>query len=75
MFNEAKEAIKEKMATLMLAGFGLVAALAWNDAVQSLFNAYFPQGQEVLGKFTYAFLVTIVVVIISIQLQKIVKRK
>lgn len=72
--EEAKRAAREKMVTLILAGFGLVAALAWNDAIQSLFKALFPQNQEIIGKFVYAFLVTIIVVIISLQLQKISKK-
>lgn len=71
--EKAKRETREKMTTLIAAGFGLVAALAWNDAIQTLFNAIFPKSQEIIGKFLYAFLVTIIVVIISLQLQKISK--
>lgn len=71
--KKTKDATKEKMVTLILAGFGLVAALAWNDAIQTLFNSLFPKNQEIIGKFLYAFLITIIVVIISLQLQKISK--
>lgn len=71
--EKAKRETREKMTTLIAAGFGLVAALAWNDAIQTLFNALFPKSQEIIGKFLYAFLVTIIVVIISLQLQKISK--
>jgi len=71
ILTEARKAAKEKMVTLILAGFGLVAALAWNDAIQSLFKAFFPQNQELIGKFIYAVIVTLIVVIISLQLQKI----
>ena len=73
--EKTKEAAKEKMITLILAGFGLVAALAWNDAIQTLFKSLFPTTQEIIGKFVYAFLVTLIVVIISLQLQKISKPK
>lgn len=69
--EKTKKAAKEKMATLILAGFGLVAALAWNDAIQTFFNFLFPKSQEIIGKFVYALLVTFIVVIISLQLQKI----
>jgi len=74
ILSEAKKAAKEKMITLILAGFGLVAALAWNDAIQSLFKTIFPQTQELIGKFVYAVLVTFIVVIMSLQLQKISKK-
>ena len=69
----AKKAAKERIVTLILAGFGIVAALAWNDAIQTLFNFLFPKNQELIGKFIYAVFVTIIVVIISLQLQRIFK--
>ena len=74
MIEEIKKTnkeIKEKTATLMLAAFALVAALAWNDAVQTLFNIFFPENNGVIGKFIYAIIITVVVVIISRHLQKI----
>ena len=69
-----KEA-QEKMITLILAGFGLVAALAWNDAIQTLFKVLFPESEGVVGKFIYALLITITVVIITLQLKKISEKK
>ena len=39
--KETKKEVREKMLTLILAGFGLVAALAWNDAIQTLFKVFF----------------------------------
>jgi len=69
--KETKKAVKEKMFTLILAGFGLVAALAWNDAIQTLFKVLFPKSEGVIGKFVYALLVTLIVVFITLQLKKI----
>ena len=63
------------MITLVLAGFGLVAALAWNDAIQTLFSALFPKSGGVFGKFAYAMLITVIVVIISLQLKRISEKK
>jgi uncharacterized BrkB/YihY/UPF0761 family membrane protein len=74
IIKETTKMAKEKMITLILAGFGLVAALAWNDAIQTLFKAIFPQNQEIIGKFVYAIIVTFIVVIISLQLQKVSKK-
>lgn len=73
--DKTKKEIREKMATLMLAGFGLVAALAWNDAIQALFNVLFPKSGGLIGKFIYAAFITIIVVIISLQLKKISEKK
>ena len=67
-----REAILERTITLVLAGFGLVAALAWNDAIQSLVNVLFPLAKDtVIAKFFYAFLITAIVSIVSMRLNKI----
>lgn len=65
--------ILEKISTLATAGLGLVAALAWNDAIQSLFAAWFPApGGGVVAKLSYALVITILIVIITIQLGRAV---
>ncbi len=69
--NKTQKEIQEKMLTLILAGFGLVTALAWNDAIQTMFKIFFPKSEGVIGKFIYAVMVTILVVIISFQLKKL----
>jgi len=58
----------EKMATLATAGFGLVAALAWNSAIQDSFKVFFPNQESLAAKFYYAIIVTIVIVIITTKL-------
>jgi len=73
--EKTQKEVREKMITLILAGFGLVAALAWNDAIQALFNTLFPKGGGVIGKFVYAALITIIVAIISLQLKKTSEKK
>lgn len=70
-FNETTSAIQQRITTLILAGFSLVAALAWNEAIRSLFQVFFEDKGGLIGKFSYAIVVTIIVVIISIRLQKI----
>jgi hypothetical protein len=71
--EEVKKELKEKTITLILGGFGLVAALAWNEAIKSLFETFFPKKSELIliGKFIYALIVTIIVVLVSLQLRKI----
>ncbi|MDI6591820.1 MAG: DUF5654 family protein [Patescibacteria group bacterium] len=69
--EEVKKEFKEKTITLILGGFGLVAALAWNEAIETLFETLFPKKSELIGKFIYAVLVTLIVVLVSLQLRKV----
>lgn len=66
--------ILEQMAKLATAGFGLVAALAWNDAIQALFMWLLPASGEVWAKFLYAIFVTAIVVFITIRIGGIIEK-
>lgn len=55
----------EQMITMFTAAIGVMAALAWNDAVQALFNSVFPQGQGIKERFVFAILVTAIAVFIT----------
>ena len=71
------EVIKQ-MVTLATSGFGLVAALAWNNVIQDLVNnyikPYFPKGSSVLSLILYAVFITAFAVTITFQLTKIMKK-
>jgi len=60
-----KEVI-EKIAALITAAFGLVAALAWNTAIQEIFRIVFGDQSGVWAMITYAVIVTIIAVIATI---------
>lgn len=64
--------ILEHVQTLMTAGFGLVAALAWNSAIQDLFNVFFPNSGSLIAKFLYAIVVTVLVVIVTSRLGRMI---
>lgn len=65
--------ILEQIASLVTSGFGLVAALAWNEAIKAMFAAFFPQpGGNIFALFSYALIITIIIVIITIQLGRMV---
>jgi Zn-dependent protease with chaperone function len=59
---------------LAAAAFGLVAALAWNAAIQGLFEAIFGEAGDLAAKFLYAILITIVVVLATIRLGRLKER-
>lgn len=66
-----KKEIKDKIIGYMVAAFGLVAALAWNEAIRSLIDRLFPAlGSGVSLKFLYAILLTIFVVVVTVYLLK-----
>ena len=61
-----KEQIKEQTTGYVTAALGLVAGLAWNDAIKSLIEAFLPLSKTgVIAKFIYALIVTLIVVFIS----------
>lgn len=68
--------ILEKMIGLVIAGLGLVAALAWNEAIQDLFKRIeiFGVKGSLLAKFLYAVLITVIVVAITYYLSKSVEK-
>ncbi len=58
--------ILDKISALVTADFGLVAALAWNDAIKAVFKEIFG-AEDVIGPMLiYAILVTIIAVILTI---------
>lgn len=66
-----REEVLEQMRTLMAAGFGFVAALAWNEAIQTLLKAMLPRpGSSLAGKFIYAIFVTVVFAVVTARIGK-----
>lgn len=70
--------ILRQMLTLATAGFGLVAALAWNGLIQEIVNSYIkkhlPAGSGILSLLIYAVIVTVIAVFVTLQLSKAIKR-
>jgi predicted PurR-regulated permease PerM len=78
---EAGRVFLGTITTLITSAFALVAALAWNDAIQSLFKQIFPPNQEgnsgwglIASAFGYALFITIIVVIVIFYLTRLSKR-
>jgi hypothetical protein len=72
MNKNLKLEILEQLSSLITAGFGLVAALAWNDAIKELISVILPQPSMLWGKIIYALIITALVVVVTINLGKIV---
>ena len=70
MSDVGKEVIKTVI-TLVTTAFGLVAGLAWNDAIQKLIDSVMGAGDALTGLFIYAIVVTIIAVVVTIILARI----
>ncbi|MBT4257901.1 hypothetical protein HOD88_01815 [archaeon] len=65
-----KKAIIEKLSALIIAAFGLVAALAWNGAIQAIFKSLFGETGSLSAMISYAVIVTIIAVLVTIWIGK-----
>ena len=67
--------ILDKFSQLITNALGLVAALAWNEAIQQLFSQLFGEaGGALAAKFFYAVLVTLVVIFATIAVSRAAER-
>ena len=66
-----KKDIVEKLALLVTSAFGLVAALAWNGAIQEIFKRIFGEASSITAMLSYALVVTIIAVVATIWIGRI----
>ena len=69
-----KAEILDKIAALLVAAFGLVAALAWNGAIRAIFEAVFGTADNITAMLVYAVVVTVIAVLVTIWIARAVKR-
>ncbi|MGD2246316.1 MAG: DUF5654 family protein [Candidatus Aminicenantes bacterium] len=65
-----KSEVIEKLAVLITAAFGLVAALAWNGAIKAVFAKVFGEAEGLPQMLVYAVVVTLIAVLITIWIGK-----
>lgn len=63
--------VVKALAGLITAAFGLVAALAWNTAIQEIFRIIFGDQSGVFAMIFYAVVVTIIAVIATIAIGRV----
>lgn len=69
-----KKEVIEKLAALLTAAFGLVAALAWNSAIQAIFVSLFGEQSSLVAMILYAVLVTVLAVWATIKIGNVAQR-
>jgi len=73
--GEIKKEIRERTLGYITAALGLVAGLAWNEAIKSLIDYFFPLASGgVWPKFAYAILATLIAVVAGVYFVKIGRR-
>ncbi len=71
-----RKTAREKVWGYIAAALGLVAGLAWNEAIRGLIDHYFPvQRDSVWAKVWYAVIITLVVVLIMVKFEKFFKKE
>jgi uncharacterized membrane protein YidH (DUF202 family) len=60
----------QKLSALVTAAFGLVAALAWNGTIQAIFKEFYGETSTIWAMLTYAIIVTIIAVWVTISVGK-----
>ena len=67
--------VLDKFSELITTALGLVAALAWNEAIQQLFTQLLGEaGGALAAKFFYAFIVTLIVIFATISVGRATER-
>jgi len=67
------KALIQTMIALASAAFGLVAALAWNEAIKATL-AYLNLGDSLAGLYTYAVIATVLAIVVLVWLGKLAAR-
>lgn len=62
--------VREKTATYIMGGLGVVVGLAWNEAIKALIEYFIPfaGAGTLIAKFVYAILLTLIIVVATTYL-------
>lgn len=72
--NGLRAEFLKTMVQLATAAFGLVAALAWNGAIQGFIERFVASGDGLKSKFVYAIFVTAIAVVVTYVLGRMTQK-
>lgn len=64
----------QTMITLASASLGLVAALAWNEAIKALIKRVLGEDDSLVGLFVYAIIATLIAIVVLLILARAAAR-
>jgi len=71
--TKISQEVKQKTLGFVITAFGLVAGLAWNEAIQAIIRQIFPLDKNsVVAKIIYAVLMTLLLVVMTVYLTKFI---
>ena len=73
--SEFRKQVLTQIGALLTAAFGLVAALAWNGAIQAMFKQVFGTVDALVPMLVYAIVVTIIAVIVTIIIGRMISKQ
>ncbi|MDO8240476.1 MAG: DUF5654 family protein [Candidatus Moranbacteria bacterium] len=74
--NKFQEELRKRTFGYITTAFGLVAGLAWNEAIKAVIERFFPMGDGgMIAKFVYAVIITAILVFVSLYILKTDKDK
>lgn len=74
MADDVKKLIMETILALITTAFAFVAGEAWNSAIQALIESVIGAGDALPSLFTYAIVVTIIAVVVTILIARLAGR-
>jgi hypothetical protein len=66
--------LKKLLPALITAAFGLISALAWNEAIQEIFRLVFGDQSGIWAILFYAVVVTIIAVVVTIWIGRVAEK-
>lgn len=73
--KELPKAVIKQMTALATSGFGLIAALAWNNVIKETVDMYIKpligKSSGLVSLIIYAVIVTVLAVLVTLQLSKL----
>lgn len=69
--------MRERSMTYIAGGLGIVVGLAWNEAIKSLIDYFYPlsSANSISAKFVYAIIITGVVVLVTMYIVRPSEKK
>lgn len=68
---------RERVATYIVGGLGVVVGLAWNEAIKGAIDYFYPlaSANSIFAKFLYATILTTIVVLVTIYVVRPPEKK